>query len=200
MNEVLARGPKPLLVMVARSGSVEEVIVRRSHLMCLVLLLSSASGLAAQQPAEPLWGRLSPGELVRVRPRNSDRIAARVLAVGADSLVISTQPVRALRPGTIDSLWVRGHATVLGAIIGAVGGAATSLAASSVVCQAIREGFLCGESPTAIAWSTAGGAALGAAVGYVVRPWRLRYARDRTIAARLTVPRPLGLGLSVTLP
>jgi hypothetical protein len=49
-----------------------------------------------------------------------------------DSLALSTEGVIvAFDPATIDSLWIRGRATVAGAIVGAATGAVGSVAVSS---------------------------------------------------------------------
>jgi hypothetical protein len=178
-----------------------EVTVKPAYLMCIVLALSSVSGLLGQEPSTALFSTLKAGQVVRVRARAGERIVSRVVAVRGDSLVLSSEgAVVAFDPTTIDSLWLRGRATVVGAIVGAATGALGSVAVSSAVCHSIREGFLCGESRTAVAWSTAGGAALGAGIGYVVRTWRLRYGRDPARAARPTVPDGIGLGVAVPLP
>lgn len=165
--------------------------------LCALLALAVAGPLHAQEaaPAAAALAGLRPGEVVRVRTATASVREGRFVSASPDSLVLRSEREGTLRiaPAAIDTAWTKGHATLLGGVVGAGVGLAASLAVSSAVCAAIDEGFLCGESGTAVALSTAGSAALGAAIGWTIRPWRVRYARGRTSSPRVEVgPGPAG--------
>ncbi|MGH9892124.1 MAG: hypothetical protein ACREA0_09115 [bacterium] len=117
-----------------------------------------------------------------------------------DSLVLSTEGSSVVLAQTIDSLWVKGHATSTGAIVGATIAAVGSVVVSAAVCKSIREDFPCGESGKAITASIAGGAALGAVIGSVVPKWRLRYARTPGLAVGRAIQSQFSLAFVVTFP
>lgn len=175
--------------------------MKRTQVALLALTVSSPGDLLGQARRADVLGTLRPGQIVRVRPRTGDRIESRVLSVQGDSLVLSSGGSRVLL-GTqaIDSLWVKGHATATGAIIGTAIAAVGSVVVSAAVCKSIREDFPCGESGKAIAASIAGGAALGAVIGSVLPKWRLRYARNTGLDVGRAIQPQLSLALVVTLP
>jgi hypothetical protein len=175
--------------------------MRQTLVALIALVLSFTADLLAQEPQESVLGTLKPGQIVRVRPRTGDRIESRVLSMQGDSLVLSLGGSSVmLSARTMDSLWIKGRATGLGAIIGAAIAAVGSVVISAAVCESIQEDFPCGESGKAIAASIAGGAVLGGAIGSVVPKWRLRYARNLVVDARLTVRPQLSVALSITIP
>jgi len=174
---------------------------RQGAMVLTALVFVVAADLSGQQARAAWIDRLEPGQVVRVRPNSGPRIASRLLSVRGDSLVLSVaDSTRSLSPGAIDSLWVGGHATLIGALIGTGIGAAGSLAVAAAVCQSIDEDFPCGDSPQAIAASMAGGAVVGAFIGSLVRKWHLRYARNSALGARISAHPQPSLRLSVSLP
>ncbi len=174
--------------------------MRQTQVVLIALALSCTADLLAQESPGPVLGALKPGQIVRVRLRTGERMESRVLSMDGDSLVLASPGSGVLSARTIDSLWVKGRATGIGAILGAAVAAVGSVVISAAVCESIREDFPCGESGTAIAASIAGGGALGAAIGSAVTKWRLRYARTLVVDARMTVRPQLSLALSMTLP
>lgn len=167
----------------------------------LVLAILFPGDLLGQQPQAFGLGTIKPGQIVRVRPRTGDRIESRVRSMQGDSLVLSTEGSSVvLATQTIDSLWVKGHATGIGAIVGAAIAAGGSVVVAAAVCKSIREDFPCGESGKAIAASIAGGAALGAVIGSVVPQWRLRYARNPGLGGGRAIQSQFSLAIVVTLP
>jgi len=145
-----------------------------------LLLAVWAGGLSAQEA--PGFGRLEPGQKVLVKTVGGSRFVTRLGAVPGDSLApsfdLATVPFQA---GRVDSLWVRGHATVTGALVGAAIVTPLSFGFWAWVCEAVSEGAGCttwGAVTAASLITGAGGAVLGAGIGYLTPKWRLRYARD----------------------
>jgi len=146
----------------------------------VAVALLSLPAAAAAQAAGSGGGlpELRPGELLRVRTVGRPPVEGSVLAAGPDSVVLARAAGRIPVPAAaIDSLWTRGHATLPGGLIGAGIGLVGSVAISAALCSSIDEGFLCGEAPGAVLGSTLGSAAIGAGVGWMIHPWRLRFAR-----------------------
>jgi len=172
----------------------------RTVIVALVLLLTAAnaSGVRAQDWGG--FGRLVPGQVVRVKTVGGSRFQTRLGDAPRDSVealfALAGTPFQAER---VDSLWVRGHAIGTGAIIGAAVMTPVSFAFWWWFCDAVSEGTGCD------AWGTvtglaliggAGGALIGAGIGAVVPKWRLRYARDRAASIRPMLA-PGRIGLSV---
>jgi hypothetical protein len=167
----------------------------RMRLFVVALWIGQVLGapvLAAQESAESRLERLQPGQTLRLRLVDGQRLQSTIAAVAGDPFSIRlTQLPTPLTLEAIDSLWVRGRATAPGALVGA-----GLLGASQVVFW----GSLCGEHPqqervcshetTAVmtTFGLIGGALLGAGVGLLVPKWRLRYVRS-----------PPGLGLAIPL-
>jgi hypothetical protein len=147
----------------------------------LTLLATAATSLQAQDTAA--FGRLTPGQTVRVKTTGGSRFVTQLgAAPGAPlspSFDLASVPFQAAR---VDSLWVRGHATMTGAIVGAAIFTPLSFGFWALVCEAVSEGSGCtswGAVTLLALGGGAGGAALGAGVGYLIPKWRLRYARER---------------------
>jgi len=162
----------------------------------LVLAVTTARGSAAQGPGD--FGKLKPGQTVRVSTAGGSRFETRLggaaTAVPEDLFADAEVPFQAAR---VDSLWVRGHATWTGAIVGAAVATPVSFAFWGWVCTMVGEGNGCdqwgGVSLMALVGG-AGGALLGAGVGALIPKWRLRYARaHRVTIAPLLAPGRVGV-------
>jgi hypothetical protein len=125
-----------------------------------------------------------------VRIVGGERFVARLGAAGDSTANLSASQV--------DSVWVRGHAAVIGAIVGgAIAGSAT-FAFFLAVCYAFGDGD-CSEIGLVAALGLAGGAGgalVGAGIGWLIPKWRLRYARDREAAFSLLLA-PGRVGVAV---
>jgi hypothetical protein len=166
--------------------------------MTVAVLLAAAAGRANAQ-AET-FGRLVPGQTVRVRTVGGSRFVTRLGMTPGDSLAASFEradpPFQTER---VDSLWVRGHAVGTGALVGAAIATPVSFGLFVWVCTAVAEGHGCDAwgTVTGLALAAgAGGALIGAGVGALMPRWRLRYARDRD-AAVSPILAPGRIGLAV---
>lgn len=156
-------------------------------------------GLHAQSAED--YGRLKPGQLVRVSTIGKSRFVARLGGIPGDSTSAlfagADMPFEAAR---VDSLWVRGHATVTGAIVGAAFITPLSFLAWAGLCELGADGAGCDQwgLVTGLALGTgAVGALLGAGVGALVPKWKLRYARQREAAIAPLVGPGGRIGLTV---
>jgi hypothetical protein len=163
--------------------------------LCVATL---GGGLRAQMAAE--FGGLKPGQVVRVHIEGRSRFETRLGGGAGDTP--STLFAGAEIPFTtseVDSLWVRGHATWTGAIVGAAVLTPLSFLWWGLVCEALSEGLGCEEWGTVTVLSLAGGAAgalIGAGVGALIPKWRLRYARGGTVTiAPMVAPGRVGLAV-----
>jgi hypothetical protein len=153
-----------------------------------VLLGCAAGPLAAQ--TNP-FARVRSGQTVRVRLVPGQRFVVR-LGVEGDTTA-------RLPASLVDSVWVRGNAALVGALVGGGIGGAGTFAFFLALCNALSDGGGCDEGGVVVALGlggAAGGALLGGVIGMMVPKWRLRYARDRNSAVRfLVAPGRVGLGL-----
>lgn len=186
---------------------VQETRVRRGSplpilaIASLVTQVLVAPALGAQQSEELQLQRLRPGQTLRLHLADGQRLESRIDSVTGSPFSIQLRSLPTpLTLEKIDYLRVKGRATAIGAVIGAAIGAVGSVVISAAYCEAIRRDFPCGESGETIAASIAGGAVLGAAIGYAVPKWRLRYSRNRVVGMRMTIGPQASLGLSMTFP
>ncbi|MDH4045610.1 MAG: hypothetical protein OEY20_03510 [Gemmatimonadota bacterium] len=155
------------------------------------------SGLHAQSTAD--FGRLEPGQVVRVSTVGKSRFVTRLGGVPRDPTVElfahAEVPVDVAR---VDSLWVRGHATWTGAIVGAAVLTPLGFLGWGVLCEAADDdGCASWGLVAGLAMGTgAAGALLGAGVGALIPKWRLRYARARDITVTpLLAPGRIGVAV-----
>jgi hypothetical protein len=145
--------------------------MRRWIMIAVLVVVGLRAGeLAAQY--QPFDG-LRPGQTVRVRMVGGQRFDTRLGAAGD-----STADLPASR---VDSVWVRGRAVVTGAIVGAAIAGPATFAFFLALCNAFGDGE-CSEIGLVAAYGLAagaGGALIGAGIGWMIPKWRLRYARDR---------------------
>ena len=150
----------------------------------LLLAASAAGGLHAQDLGA--FGRLAPGQTVRVRTLGGSRFATRLGTDASDSVrLLFAHAEIPFQVEGVDSLWTQGRATVTGMIVGAAVATPLSFGFWAWVCTAVSEGTGCDEWGTVSLLALGGGAAgalIGAGVGSLVPKWRLRYARQRELS------------------
>lgn len=170
----------------------------RMGMVVSVALLTAANASGARAQDRATFGRLEPGQVVRVKTVGGSRFETRLGDAPGDSVAalfaLARTPFQVAR---VDSLWVRGHAIGTGAIIGAAVMTPVSFGFWWWFCDAVSEGSGCD------AWGTvtglallggAGGALIGAGIGAVVPKWHLRYARNRAASVRpMLAPGRIGL-------
>lgn len=171
-----------------------------------VLALSAlvlVTDLGGQAPLEAAVRTLKPGQTVRIRVHGGDRIESRIISLQTEPLGLQLVGTSAaVDVAAIDSLWVRGRATRIGAIAGAVVAGVGSFAFWALLCSGLNdtaEGG-CDEWGTVTAFSVAGaggGALIGAGLGALVPRWRLRYARATPVQGTLMLLPKGGLGFRV---
>lgn len=172
--------------------------MRTAIAVTMLLVGANAGALGAQESAA--FGRLEPGQAVRVKTVGGSRFETRLGEAPRDSVAalfaLAGTPFQAER---VDSLWIRGRAIGTGAIIGAAVMTPVSFAFLWWVCDAVSEGSGCTSWGTITGLALiggAGGALVGAGIGAVVPKWHLRYARDRAASIRPMLA-PGRIGLSV---
>jgi len=166
----------------------------------LGLVLAVTSGYGSAVLAQENFGTLKPGQTVRVATTGGSRFETRLGRArdtpAEDLFAHADVPFQAAR---VDSLWVRGHATWTGAIVGAAVATPVSFAFWGWFCTAVSEGYGCDEWGTVSLLAViggAGGALLGAGVGALIPKWRLRYVRERDITvAPLLAPGRVGVSV-----
>jgi len=161
--------------------------------MGIALLLA---GMTATELQAQYFGTLEPGQTVRVRTAGGDRFSTRLGGGFTDSLRFAHAGIP-FQPGRVDSLWVRGHATKTGMIVGAAVAAPLSFGFFAFVCEVVSEGSGCDQYGTVALLGLAGGAAgalVGAGIGSLIPKWRLRYARQVDLVVRPSLgPGRIGL-------
>jgi len=122
------------------------------------------------------------GQQVRLELTGNLRVEGR-FALGSDTsvtLVRHDVPTQVRLPD-VERLWVRGRATgrgaLIGAGVGALAGILYGLLISEVACEPIDGGDCTAAEVAAVAGllGGAGGALVGAGVGYAIPIWRLRF-------------------------
>jgi hypothetical protein len=155
------------------------------HLLGLALLALAHGPVVAQSPDSGLVSAvrsLEPGTHVRLEASQVGRVQGRLLVVSDTTVTLARQemPITVRLPD-VERLWVRGRATGLGALIGTgvgvVAGAVFGALIGQVACEPVDGGDC---TPVEVAAVTgllggAGGALLGAGIGFVIPKWRLRF-------------------------
>ena len=151
---------------------VQVVVVVAAALLALV---GEVAGQA--DPPTPV-AQLRRGQTVRVRLAHGPRLERRFVSVDSTppSSMYLSQPDLVIPLTAIDSLWVKGRATLTGAIVGGLVLGGLSFGTGAVVCAAVHQGGECQD--WGVVWGvalagTAGGALFGAALGRLVVKWRL---------------------------
>lgn len=152
-------------------------------LITLILVVAAITPAAAQDAARSLMAQtLRVGQQVRVQVASSNLLEGRLLEATNTALVLA-RPEGAvpIRIPEIKRLWVRGHATGKGALIGAgigvVVGVIGGVLISTVACEPIDGGNCTAAELATITGlgAGAGGALIGAGVGALIPVWRLRF-------------------------
>lgn len=149
-----------------------------------VLLLAAAGSRAEGQDTARVTAvrALTPGQRIRVDLRRAGRDQGRFVAANDTAVTLTRDGVSAALPlADLERLWVRGRATARGALIGGGAGALVGivygLLISQVACEPV-DGGDCTAAEVALltgALGGAGGAVIGAGVGYAIPIWRLRF-------------------------
>jgi len=148
----------------------------------LVVLAPHAHAQARDTDRFAAVRSLEVGQHVRLDITRSGRLEGQ-FAVSSDSsltLVRHNAPTEVRLPD-VERLWVRGRATgrgaLIGAGVGAVAGVVYGLLISQVACEPVDGGDCTAAELAAIAGllGGAGGAVVGAGVGFAVPVWRLRF-------------------------
>jgi hypothetical protein len=166
----------------------------------VILLAAGAAGPLAAQRSDH-FGRLESGQTVRVRTVGGSRFATRLGWGATDSLLFASAEVP-FPPERVDSLWVRGRATVTGLIVGAAIATPITFGLMAWTCELVSEGTGCDQYDVVALLALGGGAAgglVGAAIGTFVPKWRLRYARTRSLAISPLVTPDGRLGIAIHL-
>jgi hypothetical protein len=174
----------------------------QSALLAAILTPSLAAPIGAQDSIDAVFGRLTPGQVVRVTTAGQGRVAGRIVEIETGPRLLRLEGIETpLAPGRIDSLWVRGRATKTGLIVGAAVGSVSAFGLAAWICSAVSEGNGCdawGNVAAIGLGGAAGGALLGAAVGSAIPKWRSRYARGRApVGVGVTLNRGVGVAVSV---
>lgn len=112
----------------------------RALLLIGASLCVPVSGLAGQTESIRAV-RLHPGQTVRVRLADGQRLEARLASVDSKPVVLRfLQPQQPVPITVIDSLWLRRRATGRGALIGGIVAGGGSFAFLTVICRALSEG------------------------------------------------------------
>lgn len=166
------------------------------RLACAALVLGSAAPLNAQA-LDHVLNRVPSGRTIQVRTRDQGRVEATLLRLEDNSLRLERAGLPDIPVASIDSVWVRGHATATGAI---VGGAALAAVFALIMSTACEPGADCSgvEVPAAAAVGFAGGALAGALIGAATPSfWKLRYAKQGlSVGVQWNRQQPPGLTLT----
>jgi hypothetical protein len=163
-----------------RRGAVRMVI---SVFPLALLLVSLASTLSAQESASGGLDSasillLKPDRFVRIQLPELGRVQGKVGSRVGEALTLkSEEGDRRVRLAAVDTLWVRGRATKLGAIVGGVLGLGSGLllgALGDALCE-----YDCGGNYalTGGLLGAAVGGATGAVIGSAIPRWRRVFPR-----------------------
>ena len=159
--------------------------MRLSLIMCIGLLV------AAAQPASVLGqdggraeavGSVSAGDSVRLDVAGLGQVEGRFVVSNSTTLTLASRGASTqVRLADLERLWVRGRATRNGAVIGSVAGLVVGIVGglliSGVACDPV-DGGDCTAAEVATVTGLlggAGGAAVGAGIGFAIPVWRLRF-------------------------
>jgi hypothetical protein len=153
------------------------------------LWLTSAAcfgAVATAQEAPPPLPNLRPGAAIRLEASASvGHLEGRFERYAADSLIMRS-PAGARTPvprGALNRLWVQGHSTKTGAIVGAAIGIVAGALIGGVGCGlghsddgiVGNEGFDAGCAAAGAGIGVVVGGGAGAGIGALIPKWRLRY-------------------------
>lgn len=130
-----------------------------------------------QAPIDSALGRVRPGDIIRVRTLDGRIAESRLIAIDGVPLHfrLSGQPAP-LAVASVDSLWVRGHETKLGARVGAAAGAIGLGLYFSWACSDAEVGISPG---TCVAFAMPIGGLAGGIIGFLIGSafpkWDLRF-------------------------
>lgn len=163
--------------------------VRSVGLAALACMLPAFALAQRPAPSESLAaarGRalaaLRPGQAVRLRIAGDGRVQGRFLGLSGDTVLLAapTAPQRVAAPA-VETLWVRGRRTTLGAVVGGTVGAAGTgsvlYLVGAILCgasggQDCRPGTL---ALIGVIGGGLGGALMGGAVGTLFPRWRREF-------------------------
>jgi hypothetical protein len=147
---------------------------RSAVLLCFVMLTGAGPALAQELPNPEqvrldLGPYLHPGNQIRISGEALRRVQGHVLRLAPDTIFLNDASGNRTVPlAQIDTLWTRGHPTLLGfgigISIGATIGGATCVFGSDEKCTGLWVG-------------TAAGALLGTAIGRLRTTWSRRFTR-----------------------
>lgn len=170
----------------------------RPYVCVALLALGSPVALYAQESLGSVVQGLRPGQMIRVKTVQAGRVEARLLTLDGNTLRVQRENSPDIPVANIDSLWVQGHATGTGAI---VGGLAGGLVFGVLIAGACAHGADCSgvEVPAMTAGGVVVGALVGALLGSGVPRWKLRYPRrGPAVGLQWIRGRPLALALTYT--
>ena len=161
---------------------VTRMTLARSFPVLLLTLATSPIGVLAQNTdREAAVEAVKVGELVRLDVARIGRMEGPFLATNDSTFILARngEPAQ-VQLGDIERLWVRGRSTHRGALIGALVGIAFGIWIGTVAADACDiDGEPCFTTAEAAAvgglLSGAGGAVVGAGIGFAIPTWRLRF-------------------------
>jgi len=147
--------------------------------LCFLLMLLGAPSIAAQSADSVLAPLVPKTSLVRLRAQGIE-MTGRLIALTAGVATLETESGnRTATLGSVDSIWVRGHAAKSGAIIGGVAGAVLFGVfvgyAVHGLCEVDCENSFLEGAAVGGALGLGGGVLLGAGTGALIPKWRLRF-------------------------
>jgi len=150
--------------------------MHRSHVFVALLVLGSAPLLNAQSPLDTVLSRLRSGQTIRVSTRDQGRVQARFLGRQDNAVRFAGTGSPDVLIASIDTVWVRGHATGTVALLGAL---TLGTVFAVLVSGDCASGSDCSsiEVPVAGAVGVASGALVGALIGRGITTWKRRYAQ-----------------------
>jgi hypothetical protein len=160
----------------------------RMRFLCQAPLELVVTVAAAQEP--PPLPELRPGAPVRLEATTVlGRLEGRFERYTPDSLIVHVLggARMAVPASTLTALWVRGHATKTGAIVGGAVGAAVVGFLNGALCSLGRsddgivgnEGFDTGCAAAGAGVGMVAGGGVGAGIGALIPRWRLRFRAPR---------------------
>lgn len=148
----------------------------------LTLVPSPVGAQARDRARRAAAHALEPGQRVRLDVAHTGRVEGRFAFASDTSLTVALEEgTTVVRVPDIERLWVRGRATAKGALIGAgagvLAGVVFGILISTVACEPVDGGNCTAAEVAALTGllGGAGGAAVGAGVGFVIPVWRLRF-------------------------
>ena len=170
---------------ICEPGATQMARARWFPVLLLILAASPIGALAQGTDRQTAVEAVKAGELVRLDVARIGRMEGPFLATNDSMFILARneEPAQA-RVGDIERLWVRGRSTGKGARIGALVGGVVGIAFGIWFANEVSN---CGsyEDEPCIPWVAAaftggvvfgaGGALVGAGVGFAIPTWRLRF-------------------------